>query len=216
VRSLGIGPMSKAGVSRIWAQHALQFAKTSIVGGLIFMVPLVILVVVGAKAEGLVRRLARPLDEWLPMHTIWGVAVADTVAIVAVVLACFLGGMLARVSFADRFVKKAESGVLWRIPGYSFIKALTDSLDGHAHESSMRPVLVHFDDYSQLAFEIDRLADGRRVIYIPSAPDPRAGAVLLMDAERVEAVAMTFVGATRSLRALGRGMGAALSPQPQS
>ena len=53
--------------------------------------------------------------------------------------------------------------MLWRIPGYGFIKALTDSLDKRAAESALRPVLIHFDDSAQLGFEVDHLADGRRV-----------------------------------------------------
>lgn len=116
------------------------------------------------------------------------------------------------MSFAHRFVKNAEAGVLWRIPGYGFVKGLTDSLDKSAAAASMRPVLAHFDDYTQLAFEVDHLADGRRVVYVPSAPDPRAGAVLLMDGARIEPVPVTFLTAINALRALGRGLGPCLSP----
>ena len=39
------------------------------------------------------------------------------------ILACFLAGLLAHVSFASRFVKKAEAA-LWRIPGYGLVKGL--------------------------------------------------------------------------------------------
>ena len=133
-------------------------------------------------------------------------AVADVVLIALVVLACFLAGLLARVSFANRLVRKAEAGVLWRIPGYGFVKGLTDSLDNSSAAKGMLPVLIHFDDAAQLAFEVDHLPDGRRVIYLPGAPDPRAGSVLVMDADRVEPVQMTFVRATAALRALGRGL----------
>ena len=109
-----------------------------------------------------------------------------------------------------------RAGVLWRIPGYGFVKALTDSLDKSAAASSMRPVLAHFDDYAQLAFEVDQLADGRRVIYVPSAPDPRAGAVLVIDSARIEPVPITFVTAIGGLRALGRGLGPCLRrPEPR-
>ena len=58
---------------------------------------------------------------------------------------------------------------------------------------------------------VDRLPDGRRVIYLPGAPDPRAGSVMVMDADRVEPVQTTFVRATAALRALGRGLGPTLS-----
>ena len=188
----------------------LGFVKTTIVGGLVFLVPVVILVVLAAKAGKLLRRLARPLAALLPVDRLHGVLVADVVVIAVVVMLCFLAGLLARVSVANRFIKKAETGVLWRIPGYGLMKALTDSFDKSAASSAMRPVLVRFDDYAQLAFEVDRLADGRRVVYLPSAPDPRAGTVVVVDEARVQAVEMSFLSAVRSLRALGRGVAASL------
>ena len=187
------------------------FVKTTLVGGAVFLVPLTILALLLAKVGDVLLRLAQPLAKRLPLNTVWGVAVADVVLIVLAVLFCFLAGLLARVSFANRFVRKAEAGVLWRIPGYGFVKGLTDSLDKSPAAKGMVPVLIHFDDAAQLAFEVDHLPDGRRVIYLPGAPDPRGGSVLVMDADRVEPVQTTFVGATAALRALGRGLGPTLN-----
>jgi uncharacterized membrane protein len=195
---------------------ALGFVKTTFVGGLVFLVPVVILVVLLSKAGAILRRLAQPLAALLPVHRLLGVVVADVIVVVAAVAICFFAGLLARVSFANRFVKTAETGVLWSIPGYAFVKALTDNLDRHAAGAGLSPVLVHFDDYAQLAFEVDRLPDGRRVIYLPSAPNPRAGTVVVVDADRVEAVQMSFIGAIRSLRTLGRGVAPSLRPSPTS
>jgi uncharacterized membrane protein len=203
--------MPHSAVIETGGRRVLGFVKTTVVGGLVFLIPLVILLAIVGKVTGLLQRLAQPLAERLPVNTVLGVVSADAVVIALLILACFLAGLLARVSFANRFVKRAETGVLWRIPGYGFVKGLTESLDRSAAASSMRPVLVRFDDYAQLAFEVDQLADGRRVIYIPSAPDPRAGSVLVMDQDRVEPVPITFVAAVGALRALGRGIGPALS-----
>jgi uncharacterized membrane protein len=207
--------MAERVANHSWARSAYLFLKTTLVGGLVFMVPIFVLAFLGTKAVKLLQRLGKPLAAVLPVDsTLWGLVVADVIAIVAVIIACFLGGLLARVSFAGRFVRKAEMGVLWRIPGYGFVKALTDSLDKRAAESTLRPVLIHFDDAAQLAFEVDRLPDGRRVIYIPSSPDPRAGSVMVMDADRVEPVPMTFLATLRSMRALGRGLGPLLNARP--
>jgi len=205
--------MSTTDQIRTSARRWLKYVKTTLIGGLVIVVPLFALAWLGKKVVGLLQRMAKPLDDLLPMDTVWGVVVADAIAVAVLLVICFVAGLLTRFSFANRFVKKAESGVLWRIPGYGFLKALTDSLDQKAAASSMRPVMIRFDDSSQLAFEVDRLADGRCVIYIPSAPDPRAGTVMVMDADRVEAVPLTFMKALGDLRALGRGLGADLSSQ---
>jgi len=79
----------------------------------------------------------------------------------------------------------------------------------------MVPVLIHFDDAAQLAFEVDQLADGRRVIYVPGSPEPRTGSVIVMDANRVEPVPLTYFQVVTALGALGRGMSPALRP-PQA
>lgn len=205
--STGVHPTGRHGA----AAGLFGFVKTTLVGGVVFLLPLTVLGLLLAKVGGVLLRLAQPLAKRLPLNTIWGVALADVVVIGLGVLVCFLAGLLARVSFANRIVGKAEAGVLWRIPGYGLAKGLTDSLDRSPAGKTMLPVLIHFDDMAQLAFEVDHLADGRRVIYLPSAPDPRAGSVLVMDADRVEPVQMTFVGATAALRTLGRGLGPTLS-----
>lgn len=197
----------KAGGTRI----ALGFVKTTVIGGVIFLVPLFIMVVLVAKGASLLQQVAQPLASHLPVHTLSGVILADIVVVVLLVLTCFVAGLIARVTAANRFIKKAEAGVLWRIPGYGFIKGLTDSLDNSAATSSMRPVLIHFDDAAQLAFEVDQAADGRKVIYIPSAPDPRSGEVVIMDRDRVEPVPITFAAAFGAQRALGRGIGSYLN-----
>jgi uncharacterized membrane protein len=188
----------------------LRYIKATLASGFVFLVPVAVLVFLFVKAAPLMRRLARPFEGIVPMDTLFGVLVADLIVVVILLAACFVAGLIARVSFASRFVNKAETGLLWRIPGYTFIKAMVDSIDNKGNPT-LRPVLIRFDDSSQLAFEVDRLPDGRRIIYVPGAPEPRAGSVIVMDANRVEPVPMTFLAALRSMRQLGRGVASSLT-----
>ena len=192
---------------------AVKFVKTTLVGGLVFLVPLAILLVVFAKLAALLHRLGQPIAALFHVGSLAGTLIADALAVVLAVLFCFAAGLIARFSFASRFVKRAEAGMLSRVPGYTLVKGLTDSLDKGAN-GSMRAVLAHFDDSAQLAFEVDQLADGRKVVYLPSSPDPRSGSVMIMDESRVERVPITYVSAYQVLRKLGRGAGPALSGPP--
>lgn len=196
------------------AGRALGFVRTTLIGGVVFLAPVIVLVVLAAKAGQFLHRLAAPLLRVLPVGTIAGWVVVDAMVIMGVVLGCFLAGLIAHFSLATRFVAKAEANVLWRIPGYGIIKGLTDSLDPRAMPS-LRPVLVHFDDYAQVAFEVDRTTDGRRVIYLPSAPEPRTGAVVVMNADQVEPLPISFIAAVAAIRAVGHGLGPCLRPPPQ-
>lgn len=195
--------------------RARRFVKTTVLGGIVFLVPLAVLVLLAVKAAGLLRRLAQPVARVLPVKSALGFLTADVVVIALLLLTCFLAGLLAHLSVARRLITKAEAGVLWHVPGYGLVKALTDSVDtgttdGGSLRATMRPILAHFDDYTQLAFEVDRLDDGRRIVYLPSAPEPRAGTVLVLDAARVEPLPLSFLAAMDGLRKLGHGLGPAL------
>ena len=195
------------------ASKALLFVRTTLIGGLVFLAPLAVLGWLAVKAGRLLHNLAAPLARLLPTGTLTGPLLLDTIALVCLVLGCFLGGLIAHFSMANRFIARAEANVLWRIPGYGIIKGLTSSLDPRGVQE-LRPVLVHFDDYAQVAFEVDRTADARRVIYLPSAPEPRTGSVIVMDPEQVEPLPTTFIATVAAIRAVGHGLGRSLPPRP--
>ncbi len=205
------GPVATIGrVKR--ATKALVFVRKTLIAGVVFLAPLIVLVWLALKAARLLRRLAAPLLHVLPTGFMTGPVVLDTLVIVGLFVGCFVAGLLAHFSMANRLVAKAEANVLWRIPGYGIIKGLTTSLDERAIPD-LRPVLVHFDDYAQVAFEVDRTADGRRVIYLPSAPEPRTGSVIVMEPGQVDELPLSFMSTVAAIRAVGHGLGPRLTPR---
>ncbi len=183
----------------------MNFLKTTLIGGLVFLVPIIVVVAILGKAFGLMAAGAAPLAAWIPIDSIGGVALANLLAVVAIVVLCFAAGLVARSSAAVRAVQSLESGFLTSIPGYGFIKGMTEGLAGREGPEALRPVLAKFDDASQVAFEIERNPDGRVVVYVPGAPDPWSGAVFVMTADRVEPLEASMPAAVKNIRALGRG-----------
>ena len=190
----------------------LRFLKTTVIGGLVFLVPVIVIVMVIGKALQLSRRVAEPLASFIPLDTIGGVALANVIGGVVLIVLCFAAGMAARSSLASAFVREAETRLLWKLPGYSFFKGLVDGISGEDANAnaSMQPVLIKLDDASQLGFEIERLDDGRVVVFVPGAPDPWSGDVLVLEAGRVESLPITMMVAVQNIRMLGRGMKAFL------
>ena len=92
-------------------------------------------------------------------------------------------------------------------PRYTFIKSMTESLGVETIERTLKTVMVHFDDQSQIAFEVER-QDGWVVVYLPGSPDPWSGAVSLVKPERVQDVDADFKAAVKCMRLAGRGAGA--------
>jgi uncharacterized membrane protein len=189
----------------------LAFVKATVIGGLLFLVPVIVVGFVVGKALQWSMKLAQPMAGFLPIDSVVGIAFADVLGLVTIMAVCFVAGLVARNSLASNTVREAEARFLWKIPAYSFVKGLADSFGGEDGAATLRPVLARFDDAAQLAFEVERLRDGRVVIYVPGAPDPWSGAVLVMTEDRIEPLPVSMVAAVQNLRALGRGAGAVLS-----
>jgi uncharacterized membrane protein len=194
----------------------MRFLKTTVIGGLLFLLPIIILVAVLGKAHAIMVRLSAPLAAWMPVDRIGGVALANLIGVLAIIVVCFVAGLAARSSFAARTIESLESKFLSAIPGYGFIKGMIVGFGGESGEDELKPVLAKFDDAWQVAFEVERGADGQVVVYLPGAPDPWSGAVLVMTEDRIERLDMALAAAVKNIRAIGRGTTKLIRSRPTS
>lgn len=178
---------------------------TTALGGVMFLIPLVIIVAVVGKAFSIMKDLAVPLQQLLPIETIAGVGVVEILAIVLMFLFSLLVGSLAKGKRAKAFYEKMDGFIIELIPGYAWTKSVIRNLAGTGEKGEFMPVLVRLDDQKQLAFELERAANGQVVVFFPGAPDAKSGTLAYVDAERVESAKATFLEINRSLKLMGRG-----------
>jgi uncharacterized membrane protein len=181
------------------------FIKTTVIGGLIFLIPFVIIVSVLGKAINTMIVVARPLEKMIPLESIGGIAVIHILAILLVVFVCFLAGMLAKSSAGKRSFTWLDSKLIMLIPGYSFIKGFAGTMEKDESKKVMIPVLAKLDDQTLLGFEVERLSDGQVVVFLPGSPDTTSGTVAYMTEDRVERLDIDFAATYKILRTLGRG-----------
>jgi uncharacterized membrane protein len=102
-------------------------------------------------------------------------------------------------------VYRSLDTMLLAIPGYAFVKGFTDGMaETQENAKSLIPALVRFDDHEQIGFEIERLAQGKVVVYLPGAPSPWSGSVVYFSSERVKRLDLTVAQASNNIRRLGR------------
>jgi uncharacterized membrane protein len=184
----------------------LGFIKTTVVGGFVFLIPAAIVVVVLGKVIGTLKILAQALSSFFGIESLVGGFVVELLAIAATVLVCFVMGLLAKRASAKRLREKLDTTLLNSFPGYAFIKGFAENLrQAEELAGSFQPVLVRFDDYTQVAFETHRDSAGKVALYLPGAPNPWSGTVVYVSHERVEPLAMTLTEALRNIRTLGKG-----------
>jgi len=182
----------------------MKAVKTMIVGGLVFLVPFAVALLVLGKVYRVAMRVAEPLDGMIPIEAVGGVALANILAVAIILLACFIAGIVATRTWGKRLYGKIDEWLLNLIPRYGFIKSMTESVGGEL-ESTLRPVLVRFDDLAQIGFEVERGPGDLVTVYLPGSPDPWSGSVAHVTADRVDALAVDFAAVVQSLRKIGRG-----------
>lgn len=195
-------------------RKVLGFVKTMILGGLLFLFPLVIVTAVVGKAFSLMLRVTEPLDDVIPADSVADVAVVNLVAIAALLVGCFVAGLVAQSEIGRKVYRAADSNLEGIIPGYAALKARVGSAVGaEERRKAFKTIFVRFDDQGQIAFEVERLADGRVTVFLPGAPDPWSGAVLVVDADRVTPLDLEILPVSRTFKNLGRGTAAALGQE---
>ena len=179
--------------------------KTTIIGGLVFLIPLVLLVGLVGKAFNIMRTVSTPVVNLISAEKFAGYAVADLLAITALLIIALLVGLLARSSLFDGFYQKLDAIILQVIPGYSYIKGMTGSLSDTDAAKTLKPVAVIQDDMVQIGYEVERLPDNWVAVFLPGAPDTRSGSVGYFTDDRIRRLDTNFAGLASCLKTLGRG-----------
>ena len=182
-------------------KYAREFVMSTLVGGLLIVVPVylaVLLLLKGMKsAAGLVRPVAALLPDWIPAEGFFSLVLVLTI--------CFLVGIAVRTRSGRAVRERMEVAFFGRLPGYGLIRSLTQRLAGDSDENAWTPALVEIEEALVPAFIIEALDDGRFTVFVPSVPTPLAGAVYILSPERVHIIDVPFTQAIRSISRWGSG-----------
>jgi len=189
---------------------SLKPMTTTLIGGLVFLLPLIVALAVLGQGLALMAGMARPLAAMFPQQQVGGFALASLVALLLLLLLCYGAGLLARAALGRTLSATFEDRLQTLYPRYTIIKGMTQALGVDGVKSGLKTVLVSFDDHQVFAVEVERLADGRVVVFVPGAPDPWSGTVVVVSPERVAGVPFDIGALHRSLKSIGRGSAALL------
>ncbi len=192
-----------------------SLVKTTAIGGLVFLLPLVLLVVVFGKAFNIIKTVSMPLVNLISAEKFVGYAVADLITLTVLLVVTLLAGLLARSPVFDKFYKKIDAVILQVFPGYSYIKGMTGSLSDSEAEQSLKPVAAIQDDTVLIGYEVERLSDGWVAVYLPGAPDARSGSVAYFTDDRIVPLDTDFAGIASCLKTLGRGSSRIITDTPR-
>jgi uncharacterized membrane protein len=188
-----------------------SFLKSTLVGGVMFLVPVVLIIIVLKHALKLAGQIAQPLAEMLPIRQVGGVAVATIIAVAMLLLVAFLAGLLSRTGPGRRITHWFEESILGGLPQYRMVKSLAEGLTQIEDGTGMQPVLMRGDEGWMLGYQMEEMPDGWRVIFLPASPTPMSGNVIYAEGSRVRRLDLTMREAMVLVKRLGIGSTAALN-----
>ena len=179
--------------------------KTTLIGGIAFLVPVVAVTFALGKALSGTRKLLSPLLSKLPIDSIAGFVILEFLSIVLLLIVCYCAGLLARMAIGKSISEGVEARIHAIYPRYTILKWMSRSLHGGSADENFKPVIIHFDDQDQIAIEIERCETGKVSVYFPGVPDPWSGSIAFVDAERVDRLNESVVTIFSSLKQMGVG-----------
>jgi uncharacterized membrane protein len=178
-----------------------EFLVSTIVGGLLVLLPAYIAVLLLLKGVQTLFALVQPLAVLLP-------AAAPAKGLLSLLLllgVCFAVGLLVRLPAGRALRDRVQARLFARLPGYALVRSLTQRVVGRGEDGAWVPALVEIEDALVPAFVIEEIDDGRCTVFVPSVPTPLAGAVYILERSRVHPLDVPFTVAMQSISRWGSG-----------
>jgi len=178
-----------------------EFTKTTLVGGLLVVLPVYICVLLIAKSISAVAALVSPITNQIPA----ALQFRQLFATLILIAGCFLAGLILRTGTGVRAKNALERKLLERIPGYALIRGIAGRVAGRQEDETFAAALVEIEEALVPAFIVEEHGDGAYTVFVPSVPTLAAGAVYILPRERVHLVDIAFSKAVSVISKWGSG-----------
>lgn len=185
-----------------------NFLVTTILGGVVVILPMAILYIAARFLFNVLAGNLRPLVHWLGLDIMGQGWMVDILAIVLMLVFCFVVGLVVRTQMGLKLFAYFERNWLEKIPFYASVKETIQQFAGNKNYEMMQVVLVDaFDNGGFMTgFVTDRTEEHDMVtIFVPTGPNPTNGLIFHLPEDKVLYVDMKPEVAMKSIVSVGAG-----------
>jgi len=184
-----------------------EFLKTTALGGLFVVLPVLLLYLLLGEMLDLVIGLATPIADLFPKGTFDNLTAPFPIAVILIVGVSFVIGLALRVEIGRSLGDWIERKVLGRLPVYSALKSLTKAFGEAGEGAAFRPAMLRCsEDVREVVYVVEDHGDGQLTILVPWAPTAFSGFVKVVGKDRVEMLDSNLGEASRVLSHWGVGV----------
>jgi uncharacterized membrane protein len=190
-----------------------SFLKTTVVGGVLFLLPVALVLMLLGHALRLAAKVAQPISNNLQLEYLdgfTGIGIVTVLSVLVLLVVSFAAGMVARTNLGTGISKWFENSLLGGLPQYQLVKSMAEGLSQVESASGVKPALISIEGGWQIGYLLEPLKDGWVAVFLPQAPTPMSGSVMYFPADRVRPLGITMVQAMAIVKHIGIGSGEAL------
>ena len=152
----------------------MQAIKRTIIGGLVFLLPIMVVILILEQAIDFAMLVAEPLSDIILLD-MPGVILANLLAAGLVVCVCYIAGLIATSASVRALSERGDSFFNENLPGYMFVKMFIGSIMGPEEmEKDFEPIVYEVQNVRRIGFEVERSEDGWVTVFSSA----HAGAVV--------------------------------------
>ena len=188
-----------------------EFLKTTTVGGILFLLPVALVLAVLNHALQLAEKVVRPVSHDLNLdHSIAGIGIVTVLTVLLLVTVSFAAGVVARTRHGTRIKGWVESSFLGNLPQYQILKSMGEGLAQIDGADDLKPVLISFDGGWRIGYLMETLANDWVTVFVPKAPTLTSGDLFYLPADRIKPLNISLMKARSIVSHIGLGSGEVL------
>ena len=185
----------------------MAFLKTTAMGGLFVLLPILLLYLLLAEALDLIVVLATPIADLFPKGTFGEIEFPVILGLILILGVSFLIGLGLRAELGRRLGRWIEHTVLDRLPGYTALKNLTAGFTEACRDGGFKAaVLTSPDGEQEIVYVIEDHGNGKLTVLQPRAPAAFSGTVKIVARDRVKFLEANLGDVSRAMGHWGMGV----------
>ena len=188
----------------------LKLLKATIVGGLLFLLPLILVVLLLGHAMKLAAKVAHPISQMVGLQSLLGPAGEEAFAILILVVISIIAGIVASTALGKALMRWTENSFLGGLPQYRLMKSMAEGLAQIETADGASPALINIEDGWQLGYSLEQFQNGWVAVFVPQSPTPMSGNIMYLPAQRVRPLDIPMMEAMGIVKSMGVGSAKAL------
>ena len=186
-------------MKKIWS-----LLRSIFTGGILFLVPFLVILLILNKGMDLARRLSRPIVNLIGIDTVGGVALSTLLSILGLTALALVAGLFARTVWGQKCLSSMETSILSALPQFNLAHGFLQGLDPESKEKT-KVVLVPTDAGWALGIVFEEPDGDWWSVFVPSAPQWSSGSIVYAHKDDVRITDFNLKQAIVLMRECGAG-----------